>query len=165
LGEKLISHIRELADQLYKQMMSEDMLRHGDYDSEQTQIELNRFLSWIGAKKPIADKLGWDHLFPRYRGKGNPERTPAAPKTKGWSKQESLRLSKEDLKKALTPKLPLKPLRGQNKKLAVLDDYAFFDVENGHPCEKCGKPLRKMPSNYRGRSPKCEHCGYQDMKK
>jgi len=34
-----------------------------------------------------------------------------------------------------------------------------------HPCQKCGEPLRRMPANYRGRSPKCLKCGFQDLRK
>ena len=32
-------------------------------------------------------------------------------------------------------------------------------------CKNCNKILPKMPDGYKGRSPKCPHCGFQDMRK
>ena len=37
--------------------------------------------------------------------------------------------------------------------------------EDGRSCQKCGKPLRRVPENYRGGDPKCLHCGYKSLEK
>jgi exosome complex RNA-binding protein Csl4 len=54
---------------------------------------------------------------------------------------------------------------GNDKYRENYDRIFARQTENGRPCERCGRPLSLMPEGYKGRSPKCYNCGYQDMRK
>ena len=57
--------------------------------------------------------------------------------------------------------------RPGNQKYRESYDRIFGNkqIKMGRLCGNCGKPLPPVPDNYRGRSPKCSHCGHQDMRK
>jgi len=57
-----IESIRDLVEEYFYLRCNEDILMDDDVDVEKGQKELNQFLRWLGVKKPIADKLGWENV-------------------------------------------------------------------------------------------------------
>ena len=59
-----LNEIRDFVDEYFYLRCNEEILRDEEYGdpTEHGQIELNQFLKWLGAKKPIGDKLGWSNV-------------------------------------------------------------------------------------------------------
>ena len=54
--------VRELVDEYLYLRKYCDIAIDDSVDFEQGQMELNMFLKWLGAKKPVGDKCGWTNI-------------------------------------------------------------------------------------------------------
>ena len=66
-----INEIRDFVEEYFYLRCNEKILHDEEYGDpdECGQIELNQLLKWLGAKKPIGDKLGWNNVKKNCVGK------------------------------------------------------------------------------------------------
>ena len=63
-----VDEIRDLVAEYW--FLRDDILEDPESgDSEEGENELNMFLRWLGAKKPIANRIGWDNVKKECIGK------------------------------------------------------------------------------------------------
>jgi len=61
--------VRELVDEYLYLRKYCNIAIDDSVDFEHGQIELNMFLKWLGAKKPVGDKCGWNNIRKNCIGK------------------------------------------------------------------------------------------------
>ena len=63
--------VRDLAGEYVKLLAGNYEMADDTFDIEDTEIQLNMFLRWLGAKKPIRDGLGWGNIKKKWVGERN----------------------------------------------------------------------------------------------
>jgi hypothetical protein len=57
-----VDQIRELVAEYLYLRINCDIAVDDNVDFENSQVELNMFLKWLGAKKPVGNKCGWTNI-------------------------------------------------------------------------------------------------------
>lgn len=89
----IVDQVRELVGEYLYLRQYCDIAIDDNVDFEQGQIELNMFLKWLGAKKPVGNKLGWTNIRKSCVGKRKTDQKTLENKAKKLAKN----INPEDL--------------------------------------------------------------------